>query len=58
MRQEDIPVRTNNIIAQAISLDKANNHKKGNVQRISRWVYCFLECWNLSIRRVTCVGQK
>jgi DDE superfamily endonuclease/Tc5 transposase DNA-binding domain len=58
MRQEDIPVCTNNIIAQAISLDTTNTFKKGNAQRISRWVYCFLERWNLSIRRVTRVGQK
>jgi transposase-like protein len=58
MRQEDIPVRTNNIIAQAISMDVSNTFKKGNAQRISRWVYCFLERWNLSIRRVTRVGQK
>jgi Helix-turn-helix domain len=43
MRQEDIPVRTNDIIAQAISMDVSNTFKKGNVQRISRWVYCFLE---------------
>jgi Tc5 transposase DNA-binding domain len=58
MRQEDIPVRTNNIIAQAVSLDASNTFKNGNAQKISRWVYCFLERWNLSIHRVTRVGQK
>jgi Tc5 transposase DNA-binding domain len=58
MRQEDIPVRTNNIIAQAISLDTTSTFKKGNAQRISRWVYCFLEHWNLPIRRVARVGQS
>jgi hypothetical protein len=58
MRQEDIPVRTNNIIAQAVSLDVSNTFKNGNAAKISRRVYCFLERWNLSNRRVTRVGQK
>jgi hypothetical protein len=58
MRQEDIPVRTNNIIAQAVSLDVRNTFKNGNAAKISQWFYCFLEWWNLSIHRVTRVGQK
>jgi hypothetical protein len=44
MRQEDVPVQTYNII--------------GNAQKISRWVYFFLEQWNLSIGCVTRVGQQ
>jgi hypothetical protein len=58
MCQEDIHVNTHNIIAQSKSIDVTNTFKKGNVQRISQWVYCFLERWNLSIRRATRVGQK
>jgi hypothetical protein len=56
--QEDIPVRTNNIIAQAINLDKSGQFKRCNAVCITRSVYHFLDRWDLSIRRVTYVGQK
>ncbi len=35
MRQEDIPVRTNNIIAQALSMDDSKKFKNSNPQLIS-----------------------
>jgi hypothetical protein len=39
-----LPVCTNNImIAQVISVVVTNTLKKGNVQHLSRLVYCFLE---------------
>jgi hypothetical protein len=58
IRQEYIPVRTNIIIAQAVNLDVSKTFKNGNAQKISRWVSCFLEQWNLSIHRVTKVEEK
>ena len=58
LRLEDIPVRTNNIIAQAINLDETGQFKRGNAVCITRWVYHFLARWDLSIRRVARVGQK
>jgi hypothetical protein len=51
LHQEDIPVHTNDIMARATNLDD-------NAVSITRWVYLFLDRWDLSIRRVTRVGQK
>jgi Tc5 transposase DNA-binding domain len=58
LRLEDILVRTNKIIAQAINLDETGQFKRGNAVSITRWVYHFLERWDLSNCRVTRVGQK
>jgi Tc5 transposase DNA-binding domain len=58
LHQEDIPVRTNNIIAQAINLDESGQFKRGNAACITRLVYHFLKRWDLSIHWVTRVGQK
>jgi hypothetical protein len=60
MRQEDIAVKTENLIAQAIKIDEENlfSFKNGNTDRIHRWVYAFMERWDLCLRRTTRVGQK
>jgi hypothetical protein len=58
MQLEDIPVKTNLLVAEAINLDTAGTFKQGDLRKINRWVYCFLERWSLSIRRYTRIGQK
>lgn len=57
-RQEDIPVKTDNIIAEAIRRDESGTFRSGCEKKVTRWVYLFLHRWELSIRRVTRVGQK
>ena len=60
MQLEDIGVKSNNIIAQAIKINEEIKYDfyGGNVVRMKRWVYSWMERYNLSLRRTTRVGQK
>jgi Tc5 transposase DNA-binding domain/DDE superfamily endonuclease len=56
LEMDDIPVKTDNIIAYAISLD--NKFKEGNKKLLQDWVYRFMKRYDLTLRRVTHRGQK
>ena len=60
MQLEDIAVKSNNIIAQAVKINGDNNCNfyDGNADRMKRWVYIWMKRYHLSIRRTTRVGQK
>ena len=60
MQLEDIGVKSNNIIAQALLIDEEVkcNFYQGNMIKMRRWVYCWMQRYRLSIRRTTRVGQK
>jgi hypothetical protein len=55
-RDQDIPVRTRDIINHAIQVRP--DFKGGMKKRLIAWVYKFLGRHGLSVRRVTRVGQK
>ena len=55
-RDAEVAVTTGNVIAKARSIDA--NFKNGDDSRLWRWVYPFLERWQLSLRVATRKGQK
>ena len=56
LEMEDIPVKTSNIIAYALSLQP--NFKNGQWGLLQHWVYRFMRRYDLTLRQVTHKGQK
>ena len=58
--QNDIGIKRNNIIAEALQIDAqlGSNFHNGNMKRMKRWVYCWMNRYRLSIRQTTRIGQK
>jgi hypothetical protein len=53
---EYLSFRTKNILQQSLTVKP--NLKNGNKKRMKRWIYAFMEQWNLSVCKVTHVGQS
>jgi Tc5 transposase DNA-binding domain len=53
---ENISFRTDNILQHALTLKP--DLRGGNKKKAKRWVYVFIEQCNLSVRKVTHVGQQ